>query len=410
MTIARDTHRQLDQSSTCALSVTDRPIGLWVTLNLTGSSLSVTTRPTGIGVTLMSRGLSEQQRRILGLGVRINRAVNGGKVVPITGRLQEMPGHGLVLCSPGLPEITVRYVLHLLHGVPIAERLERGGGFFAHDAHTRSLKASVTRAVTSLCQRRHIAMTIERGAWPGRQFPRDLSAEEYRRWWDDLPEDERLAAHWGYALLSEGIDVGLENEPTDLALPNVLAGVRRLQHERLVREVLDKRLEAFCQPKGRAKRYRKVYGRPDPTSWVATKAQARDILVDNEKGVPATIVHANIGDIPFLDRVKLTHLAIGHFGGGSFMVEAYWCEMNGDRGRRMQRESRTWSMNQPVLIIEGDDVDLDLRRVAHLAPHSDRAAQIPVWQDIVKQARESGRTILADNVDKALAIGRGTPP
>jgi hypothetical protein len=123
----------------------------------------------------MSRGLSEQQRRILGLGVRINRAVNGGEVVPIAGEPDQTLRSGLVLCSPGLPEVTVRYVLHLLHGVPVAEYLG-STGFFERDAHTQSLKASATRAITSLLRRDHVAITFGRAGWPGRQgLPRELS-------------------------------------------------------------------------------------------------------------------------------------------------------------------------------------------------------------------------------------------
>jgi hypothetical protein len=61
-------------------------------------------------------------------------------------------------------------------------------------------------------------------------------------------------------------------------------------------------------------------------------------------------------------------------------------------------------MGQPVLIIEGDDVDLKTDRLGLLTPHSDHAARTRVWQDILRQARESGRTILVYTVDKALAF------
>jgi hypothetical protein len=209
----------------------------------------------------MSRGLSEQQRRILGLGVRINRAVNGGQVVPIPGEPEKVPGYRCpLLCSPGLPEITARYVLHLLHGVPIAERLERGSGFFSHDAHTQSLKASVTRAITSLLNRDHVAITHPRARWPGREAPCWTQFVANREWWDAVPEAERLAAGWGYALRPAGIEVGLANEPTDLALSEVLAGVRRLQHGSIVSAVLDKHLEALPRLEPRTKRHRKAHG------------------------------------------------------------------------------------------------------------------------------------------------------
>jgi hypothetical protein len=133
--------------------------------------------------------------------------------------------------------------------------------------------------------------------------------------------------------------------------------------------------------------------------------QTTDVLVDSEKGVLATVVQENIMRLPHLDRVKLTHLAIGHFGDGSFLVVADWCEMNGLWGKRMQRDGRFWPMDQPVLIIEGDDVDIKTDRLGLLPPHSDHAARTRVWRDIVKQARESGRTILVDAVDRAFASG-----
>src|SRR4051794_23437021 len=108
----------------------------------------------------MSRGLSTQQRAILGLGVRINRAVNGGEVVPIPGEPVQPPGWDVpVLYSPGLAEVSARYVLHLLHDVPIKE-----GPYLSSDSHlehtpyTLSLKASVTRAISSLLKRGHIVL------------------------------------------------------------------------------------------------------------------------------------------------------------------------------------------------------------------------------------------------------------
>src|SRR5690242_10832828 len=109
----------------------------------------------------MSRGLSAQQRAILGMGVRINRAANGGKVVPIAGTRAHHPYYGPVLYAPGLAEVTVRYALHLLDGVPVVGVCESGpyagfhyglAGFFGHTPHTRSRWLGIARAVRSLVE------------------------------------------------------------------------------------------------------------------------------------------------------------------------------------------------------------------------------------------------------------------
>ena len=76
----------------------------------------------------MSRGLSQQQRRILGLGVRVNRAVNGGVVVPLPGEpidSFEDWRWPVLVGSPGLPEVHPALVMHLCHGVPLAKEVRR---------------------------------------------------------------------------------------------------------------------------------------------------------------------------------------------------------------------------------------------------------------------------------------------
>jgi hypothetical protein len=201
----------------------------------------------------MSRGLSQQQRAILGLGVRINLAVNGGELVPGRGKIV-MPGdpgskwRNPAMLGGGFAEITTRYVLHLLHGVPIssgatwwrAGHVRAAGkphqayvngseisvhGFFVHDDRTRSLKATTTRAISTLLKRGHIIMMIP---------PSDAL-----QWWEHarrralqeaMPPRERLAISWGYVLTDKGIAVGKDHEP-DLDPVTVLRGLKSLQHE-----------------------------------------------------------------------------------------------------------------------------------------------------------------------------------
>jgi hypothetical protein len=214
----------------------------------------------------MSRGLSQQQRAILGLGVRINRAVNGGEIVPVKGKIV-MPNDPFsertipTMVGGGFAEITTRYVLHLLHGLPIragatmwrAGHVRAAGkphgayvtdceipvpGFFVHDDRTRSLKATATRAITSLLQRGLIMMMVApEDGLPWYDHERRLA------FWRALPPRARLAFSWGYVLTDEGIAIGKDHEP-DLDEVTVLCALKALQHSHWRRmqpqlEVLD---------------------------------------------------------------------------------------------------------------------------------------------------------------------------
>jgi hypothetical protein len=141
------------------------------------------------------------------------------------------------------------------------------------------------------------------------------------------------------------------------------------------------------------------------------EAPTRSILVSDKKGLPATIVQANVAGIPVLSRVKLTLLAVDRFADGLFYVKAEWCEMNGQQGRRMYRPGLVRSFDTDlVLIVEGDDLDVSLNRLGVRHSLSDHAPKIPVWQDIAKQVRESGRNILVDTIDRALPCDGGGSP
>jgi hypothetical protein len=209
----------------------------------------------------MSRGLSKQQRAILGLGVRINRAINGGKVIPKDGEPVKLERWTIpVLLSPGLPEITARYVLHLIHGLPVVGmvpgyliRAQKGGGFFAHTPQTRSLKASVTRAIRSLLDRDCLALTPCREQWPDAP-PRDRAqpwtehAKAVNAWLDGLTDEDRMAQTWGYSLRPNGIEAGVAHEP-DLSLVDALAGIKSLQHHDrgIVAQIIGGRMEMLTR-------------------------------------------------------------------------------------------------------------------------------------------------------------------
>jgi hypothetical protein len=107
-------------------------------------------------------------------------------------------------------------------------------GFFTQDDHMLSLKASTTRAITSLLRGDYVARTLARYFWPGREDPpvnNDtlLERKAWDRWHSALFGGEKLATGRGYALRPKGIEIGLAHEPADLDLDGVLTGVRRLQ-------------------------------------------------------------------------------------------------------------------------------------------------------------------------------------
>src|SRR4051812_36481309 len=95
----------------------------------------------------MSRGLSDQQRRILGMGVRVNRAIHRGEVKPTVERVED----GKAWCVHTLPEVTTRAVMRFVHGMQFHdEELRPGGSLFAAHPRYRSLEASASRALRSL--------------------------------------------------------------------------------------------------------------------------------------------------------------------------------------------------------------------------------------------------------------------
>lgn len=223
----------------------------------------------------MSRGLSQQQRRILGLGVRVNRAVNGGVVVPLPGEpidSFEDWRWPVLVGSPGLPEVHPALVMHLCHGVPLAKEVRRAaytrtwdrgyasehtveiaattvsiglGASFAHTPQTLSLRASTQRAIGLLRQRGYLVAHLPRSYWPDVKrlwfkapIPGSQYAPGYREkrqaqcaaeaaWYDGLPDDEALTFWSAYALTPSGIEVGSAHEP-ELEVVDVLETVRRV--------------------------------------------------------------------------------------------------------------------------------------------------------------------------------------
>ena len=74
--------------------------------------------------------------------------------------------------APGVAEVTARYVLHLLHGVPIEDEWRYGRHLLPAHTHTLSPKASATRAITTLAKGGHLAYQPGLCQWPGYDTPK----------------------------------------------------------------------------------------------------------------------------------------------------------------------------------------------------------------------------------------------
>jgi hypothetical protein len=195
----------------------------------------------------MSRGLSCQRRQILGLGRAVNRAVNG-ELRLIEGVIDASKEHWRVpvLFGYGFPEIHVRRVMHLLHGVPVNPD-HKPGERFVDSPEVRSLKASTIRAIGSLCRRDLLIYRPGWTEWPGHRLDRhhivyrnalaeaqgfSVLAHNPFGWPEQtalasLKAPEAYSVLWGYALTPAGADAGAGHDP-DLASGTILEAIRSL--------------------------------------------------------------------------------------------------------------------------------------------------------------------------------------
>jgi hypothetical protein len=141
----------------------------------------------------MSRGLSQQQRQILGIAVHANRLTQGGQVAVKTGN----PVAGCFVPTvdyPGVKDLCWQLPAHLLHGLDFVEERtmilksngvwQPSGPYFdLTTPEARSVQASVVRAITSL---------VRTGLL---------------RW---APQTD--AGGWGYVLTAAGLERGLPYE------------------------------------------------------------------------------------------------------------------------------------------------------------------------------------------------------
>ena len=103
----------------------------------------------------MSRGLSQQQRLILGLAAAMSRHHYGEPMAHVP---QADPGYRIpVAFTATLPDVTTALATHVVHGVPLeccrtyGTRTVFGGGAFTLTPETRARKNSASRAITALC-------------------------------------------------------------------------------------------------------------------------------------------------------------------------------------------------------------------------------------------------------------------
>jgi len=110
----------------------------------------------------VSRGLSDQQRRILGLAYAFNAQLNGGEyrqhenIQPAGDRYREGYRHLLVSESPRPWDVKAWMVMHYVGGLDLAWPPNEDRRF-AHDRRSKSVKASTTRAMRLLWERELIA-------------------------------------------------------------------------------------------------------------------------------------------------------------------------------------------------------------------------------------------------------------
>jgi hypothetical protein len=124
-------------------------------------------------------GLSQLQRRILRLALAVNAYTQGGTPRVKTGAT--VPGYRVPTVGYyGPKDLRPPMVLWAIGGLQPSDRVP---GFFAHDAHSRSVKAGIVRAMTRLMSRGLIVYAPTRS--------------DYKAW-EDFPD-------WGYVLTAEGL-------------------------------------------------------------------------------------------------------------------------------------------------------------------------------------------------------------
>ena len=141
----------------------------------------------------MSKGISTQQRQILGLAVAISRLRNGE---PVARTPQPHPHFRIPIVTGVWPDISTYIAAHIVGGVG----LRRDGKYESILETTQTAltaRSSISRAISSLLKRGLVAY-------------RPYVQGDYAK----------FGREWGYALTSTGLAAGMPHEPVvpDLAL------------------------------------------------------------------------------------------------------------------------------------------------------------------------------------------------
>ena len=136
----------------------------------------------------MSRGLSQQQLRILGLAVAVSRLRNGA---PVTYVPRSHPEWRIPVVTEGSADLTTPLAAHVLGGVGLRPR--QGSNVYLETTQAAlNARSAISRAITSLMKRGLLAYRPR--DYPG---PRDVA---------------------GYVLTARGLAAGL---PYELVVPDL---------------------------------------------------------------------------------------------------------------------------------------------------------------------------------------------
>ena len=134
----------------------------------------------------VSRGLSQQQRRILGLAYAFNCELHGGEyqmhedIAPAGDRYREGFKHWLIVENATPPDFFAWMLEHYVGGVPFKKLQQwrdglRSTAFYAKTPDYRCKKASLRRAVTILCHKGFLTTHTWRHPAPRVEWRRNIA-------------------------------------------------------------------------------------------------------------------------------------------------------------------------------------------------------------------------------------------
>lgn len=159
----------------------------------------------------MGRGISQQQRQILGVAYHANRITQGEAKVKSGNPLKDytVPAIDYI----GAKDICWPLAVHGIHGITFKglpschswpHGREQSSGYFVYNGRVKSLKASVCRAIKTLMDRRLLVLAPHG---------------------DGNAHRQGSGIRWGYLLTKEGLRIGEEYEVEFKAAAYLRAGM-----------------------------------------------------------------------------------------------------------------------------------------------------------------------------------------